>query len=387
MGYKDKKYTKSITQQINDRLTKMLHDGEGVSKREARANGTDRDKIHSYSTYENYYKHCKYFSKYLKDNHPEITNLKQAKKYVNEWLQYRVDNGNDKGEPLSAWTISLERQALCKLFGIDKDDPDFFKVPKRKRENIKRSRGNAARDKHFSELNNEEFIEFCRGTGCRRQIMEKLEGRDLISAEELMTMIQDIGSKSELDSSSFEYFCNIIKTQTSTYLDLPSFLKLSYVKLRKESGLSPKEINKLTSMIEALSNFPDHEYFINHRSDKGGRYRYAPIIGEHKQQIIDRMRATAPNEKVWLHVPGNADVHGYRSDYATMLYKKYARSIDQIPYDKVKKGTGIRYQSEVYACRKDEKGKKLDKKAMFKASKALGHNRLDVVANNYIRGI
>ena len=34
-----------------------------------------------------------------------------------------------------------------------------------------------------------------------------------------------------------------------------------------------------------------------------------------------------------------------------------------------------------------EEIKKLDKEAMMKASKALGHNRLEVVANNYIRGL
>ena len=52
MGYKNKKYQKDLTQQINDRLTTMLHAGEGTSKKEAIADGTDREKIFSYSTYE-----------------------------------------------------------------------------------------------------------------------------------------------------------------------------------------------------------------------------------------------------------------------------------------------------------------------------------------------
>lgn len=38
-------------------------------------------------------------------------------------------------------------------------------------------------------------------------------------------------------------------------------------------------------------------------------------------------------------------------------------------------------------CRKDESGRKLDKAAMLVCSKALGHNRIDVVANNYIRDL
>ena len=133
--------------------------------------------------------------------------------------------------------------------------------------------------------------------------------------------------------------------------------------------------------------FPDQDYFIHHRTDKNGRSRFAPIIGKHKADIINRMGKTAPNEKVWLNVPTNADIHGYRSDYATTLYKMYARPIEAIPYDKVNKGTGKKYQSEVYVCRKDEAGKKLDKVAMQMASKALGHNRLEVIANNYLRGL
>ena len=67
--------------------------------------------------------------------------------------------------------------------------------------------------------------------------------------------------------------------------------------------------------------------------------------------------------------------------------KAHARKISEIPFDRVNKGTGKRYQSDVYTCRKDEAGKKLDKAAMLICSKALGHNRISVVADNYIRGL
>ena len=80
-------------------------------------------------------------------------------------------------------------------------------------------------------------------------------------------------------------------------------------------------------------------------------------------------------------------IHSYRGDYATMIYKAHARDIKDIPYDTINRGTGRKMQSEVYHCKKDEAGKKLDKAAMLVCSKALGHNRIDVVANNYIRGL
>ena len=82
-----------------------------------------------------------------------------------------------------------------------------------------------------------------------------------------------------------------------------------------------------------------------------------------------------------------ATVHAYRGDYATTIYKAHARAIEDIPFDRVNKGTGKRFQSEVYVCRKDEAGKRLDKAAMRICSKALGHNRIEVVANNYIRAL
>lgn len=67
--------------------------------------------------------------------------------------------------------------------------------------------------------------------------------------------------------------------------------------------------------------------------------------------------------------------------------KAYFKDLHQQAYDRVNRGTGRRYQSEVYTCRKDEAGKKLDKAAMLICSKALGHNRISVVADNYIRGL
>ena len=348
MGRRDKSYHKDLKTQVYDKLTEMLKAGEGTSKREAINNGTDGDKIFSYSTYESYHKHCKYFVNYVQSQHPDCTTLKSARKYVNEWLQYRVDSGSQNGKPLSAWTVTLEREALGKLYGIKPDNPNFFKAPKRHREDIFRSRVPSTMDQHFSKTNNAEFINFCLGTGCRRNIMEKLTGANLAPRQDMERELARFEARAELDKN---------------------------------------EIKRFEALKDALNTFKDQDYFIYHRNDKGGRDRYSPIIGKNKEDIIERMRNTALNEKVWQHVPQNADIHSYRGDYATAIYKMYARPIKDIPYDCINQGSGRPYQGGVYVCRKDEKGKKLDKKAMEKASKALGHNRLEVVANNYIRGL
>ena len=152
------------------------------------------------------------------------------------------------------------------------------------------------------------------------------------------------------------------------------------------SELTTKAKKYLDTLKDALEVFPDQEHFIHHRRDKGGRSRFAPIIGPNTNQVIERFKNTAAGELVWRHVHSGADIHGYRGDYATTLYKRYARDIKDIPYDRTNQGTGKLFQGDVYVCRKDEKGKKLDKCAMFKCSKALGHNRLNVVADHYLRG-
>lgn len=110
LGRKNKKYYKDLHQQAYDRLTGMQAFGE--SKKEAVKNGTDGQKIFSFNTYQSYWKHTKYFLSYIKEKHPECTTLKSAKKYVNEWLQVRAEQG------LSAWTVQLEAKALGKLYGI-----------------------------------------------------------------------------------------------------------------------------------------------------------------------------------------------------------------------------------------------------------------------------
>ena len=138
MGRRNKAYYKDLHQQAYDKLVGMQAFGE--SKRAAVAAGTDKEKIFSFNTYKSYWKHTKYFIQYIKEHHPECTTLKSARKYVNEWLQARADQG------LSAWTVQLEAKAMGKLYGISPDDENYFKPPKRNREDIKRSRGDRVRE-------------------------------------------------------------------------------------------------------------------------------------------------------------------------------------------------------------------------------------------------
>lgn len=63
-------------------------------------------------------------------------------------------------------------------------------------------------------------------------------------------------------------------------------------------------------------------------------------------------------DKVWPHVP-DMDVHSYRSEYCTQIYKTLARPVEKIP------------KNERYHCRSDLKGICYDKRAMLIASRCL----------------
>ena len=138
------------------------------------------------------------------------------------------------------------------------------------------------------------------------------------------------------------------------------------------TGLRRAELSQIrgTDLIEK-----DGEYFLHIcRGTKGGRERVSLICGSKQevQTIVNRMRKAGSN-KVWNKVSSNADIHSYRSDYCNRVYKLHERDINTLN------------SSEIYYCRRDLKSVKYDKKAMLIASKNLGHNRINVIASNYLR--
>ena len=341
MGRKNKYFKKDLHQQAYEALTSKIAFGDSkrADKQHDREHDTDivAGKIYSFQTYRTYWKHIKYYLGWLKEYHPECKTLKKARKFVPEWLQSRVDEG------LSAWTVQTEAAALNKLYGIKKDDPKRFQPPQRKKENIKRSRGTKIRDKHFSKIKNEELINFCKSCGFRRNVLEKLKGSDLCEREKVQGML-------------------------------------------KEAKMTQDE-KMIRACRDALETFPDQQYFILHRSDKGGKTRLSPIVGVHADDVVRRMKSTPPESRVWQYVPGGCDVHGYRADYATELYRLYARPADQLSFSRKICCADGKLRSEVYICRGDEKGKKLDRAAIRIISVALGHNREDTAIANYVRNL
>jgi hypothetical protein len=153
------------------RLTKCFNNGKGHSRHEDKKTGKDKDRIYTDKTYHDYIKISKGFANWVKAQYPQTKHLKQTKKYVDGYLQYMIDKG------LSSYTIGTRKAALMKLFGANSGD--FISVPKRKREDITRSRVPAKRDKHLSEAKRKYYEKITDAIGCRRSELTRVRGRDL----------------------------------------------------------------------------------------------------------------------------------------------------------------------------------------------------------------
>lgn len=126
---------------------------------------------------------------------------------------------------------------------------------------------------------------------------------------------------------------------------------------------------ELSALMGNCLKEEDGKYYIIVRSgSKGGKYREVPVI-ENINLVVQIMNEVW-DKKVCNKIHNAADIHSYRCDYATAIYLANARPIELIP------------ECVRYYCRKDKKGVWYDKEAMKLTSKALGHNRISVIAEH-----
>lgn len=147
-------------------------------------------------------------------------------------------------------------------------------------------------------------------------------------------------------------------------------LHAEFVEFCRSTGLRRAELRALRGTDLYLN--PDGTYSIHvTRGSKGGRERFAPIIGD--VDLVCRLCNAVGERKAFPKLPSSADIHSYRAEYATRVYLNYARPIEQLT------------RREIYLCRKDRKGDQFDRAAMLEASRALGHNRISIIAEHYLR--
>lgn len=217
----------------------------------------------------------------------------------------------EKGK--SAYTLKLERSALAKLYGCSGDEI-YQNLPKRSRADITRSRE-------------------------KYQISEK-------TGKKIKNSTTESGLYSE-----------------KNHPDLTAFMGAT--------GLRRCELTTLTGdqmRVEGSKVYLD----LRKGQSKGGRIRSVPVLDGGKKTVVEYC-LRAGDGLVWSSLPSHVDIHYYRSQYATTLYKELARPIETLTRD------------QKYFCRGDLKGVVYDRDAMLEVSKALGHNRINVIAAHYLR--
>ena len=169
-------------QRINDFIL-------GTKENSLRAPG-----IYSKSTCDNYKKHSLNFAAWERKMHPEkefkiLDNI--PREHVGEWL----NEGINKGE--SGYTTRLKASSLAKIMGCHTYDFGV-KMPSKRGDRlyIKRSRNDVVYDKHFSEENNKDSIDFCKATGLRRSELKNIRPEQ-IKYDEKNRLVLDFKSIKE----------------------------------------------------------------------------------------------------------------------------------------------------------------------------------------------
>lgn len=150
---------------------------------------------------------------------------------------------------------------------------------------------------------------------------------------------------------------------------------------------------ELESLDASALVWVDGRPFIHYAyGTKGGRERLSPLVGSEEE--VARALAFLGTLTGRNHVHGSADVHSFRADYATRVYKAHlgdlkalhGQTLDYTALTGKRAPDGSRIvKSALYFCRGDRAGLVLDRAAMIAASKALGHNRESVVGEHYLR--
>lgn len=282
----------SYRKTARERLQAMVNAGMGSKRSEDKAEADTKNKIYSKATFQTYKQQFKHFADWLEKAHPEAVTLEDARAFVDEYLKHLIELER------SAYSISTAKAAIAKVMGVEATQ--FIATPPRLRADIKRSRGEAERDKHISDKKEEELARFTSATGLRRKEMTMIKAEDL-------------------------FFEN-----NQAYLNIT-------------------------------------------RGTKGGKSRVAKIVGkteEETKEIVEWIQSK--DGRLFNKLSSNYDNHYYRATYANRLYNQLKRDIDKIP------------TQERYVMRKDRAGEVYDKQAMLLVSRALGHNRISVIAQSYL---
>ena len=136
------------------------------------------------------------------------------------------------------------------------------------------------------------------------------------------------------------------------------------------TGLRRRELSRIRG--SALSEIGDSFYLSVKDGTKGKRERTVRITGTPEEvALVVRLCRESGDRRIFPRVPHNMDEHSYRREYANRIYQFYKRPLWALS------------RNQKYYCRGDLRGVVYDRRALYRASEALGHSRLCIIPSNY----
>ena len=154
-----------------------------------------------------------------------------------------------------------------------------------------------------------------------------------------------------------------------------------FVSFCRGCGLRRNELINLKP--EQIIEKPDGSVFIKiGKGDgaKGNRPRLLEVLPSARETVLKarNFAQVIGSNRVFEKVPTHADIHSYRADYCTELYReKYVERYGSLDVKPEKE--------DRYFCRKDKAGVCYSREIMHEVSKNMGHNRIDIIAENYLK--
>lgn len=189
----------SLIKQVKDVLDSLARFGESKHEEKQKKlteaktkdmkgwNPARVDGIYSIVTMKTYRRECIAFVEWAKKEY-DCRYLDQCKTYIGQYLVNKIDAGN------SAWSVQTIRSALRKLYQ-NLELANNVQVPIRKKNEIKRSRGEKAMDKKFSPERNRDLVDFCKATGLRRHELQAVKVQDVYRDEDGKLRVEVIQGK------------------------------------------------------------------------------------------------------------------------------------------------------------------------------------------------
>lgn len=138
------------------------------------------------------------------------------------------------------------------------------------------------------------------------------------------------------------------------------------------TGLRLSELKEIRG-TDLVYNEKNEPFLHITKGTKGGKPRTAQIVGSEEEiSLVLSLIKKAGNEKIFKRINQHINTHGLRAEYCRRVYDLYARDISTLKHN------------EIVFCRKDKKGVRYDREALYIASKYLGHNRYSVTNINYL---